>query len=359
MTIFGWDASDYDAGRGPMDLAAAARDGISWFTHKATEATNVRHENLGTMLNRARAAGIPVLGAYHVVRSSPSVAAQVSYFFAYLDEAVPWWRTWPGFLLQVDLEKWPYDPVSTPEAPERPGMPMFMDAKRALQAGGTGSSFAAELRRRAPASAFVVVYASKGQYGDTLAGLGSPLWNARYPSGSAGRYRSLYPGDDGSGWQTYSGQMPIFWQYTSSATIGSQTGCDANAYRGTLTQLQRLIGATTPEVDVAFTAAQEAQILTQLNDLHARSNWATGDHHSATDPGAPTASSPATTALTTLANISTAVSGLSTTGMTDEQIAALAGQVAAVVVTNHDALSEVDLAGVEASVQAALRAGTG
>ena len=32
MTVFGWDASDYDWGRGPMNLAAARTDGIDFFT---------------------------------------------------------------------------------------------------------------------------------------------------------------------------------------------------------------------------------------------------------------------------------------------------------------------------------------
>jgi hypothetical protein len=64
MTIFGWDASDFDWDRGPMDLGAARAAGIDFFTHKATEGTEIRHRHYGETLERARAAGVPFLGAY-------------------------------------------------------------------------------------------------------------------------------------------------------------------------------------------------------------------------------------------------------------------------------------------------------
>ena len=111
MTLFLWDASDFDWGRGPMDLTAAKADGITGFSHKATEGTSVRHTHTGEALSRARNAGFEFIGAYHVVRSV-NVSAQVDYFLSYLDQAAPWWRTFPGFFLQVDLELWPYDQVS-------------------------------------------------------------------------------------------------------------------------------------------------------------------------------------------------------------------------------------------------------
>ncbi|HTI26197.1 MAG TPA: GH25 family lysozyme [Kutzneria sp.] len=220
MTIYGWDASDFDWSRGPMDLAAARRDGITFFTHKATEGTSTQHKHLADRLDRARAVGIEFLGAYHVVRSGPSVAAQVAYFLAYLDAQVPWWRGYPGFFLQPDLERWSYDNV----------------------AASTGVAFCGALKAAQPKR--VIAYASKGQYGDQLAGLaglGVPLWNANYGANRAGHYRQAYPGDSGAGWAAYSGQTPVLWQYGSQLTIGSQPGCDANAFRGTLDDLRTLI----------------------------------------------------------------------------------------------------------------------
>lgn len=216
MTVFGWDASDFDWSRGPMDLGAAARDGIQFFTHKATEGTAARHQHYGAALTRARDAGIPVLGAYHVVRSAGALSSQVKSFTGYLDEATPWWRSHPNFFLQADVERWPYDNV----APQ------------------TGTAFADQLA--AATGRTVVIYASKGQYDNELAG-NRPLWNANY-TGASGHYREIYPGDNGVGWQSYSNRTPVFWQYSDNATIGNQPSCDANAFRGTLDQLLALTG---------------------------------------------------------------------------------------------------------------------
>jgi GH25 family lysozyme M1 (1,4-beta-N-acetylmuramidase) len=221
VTLFGWDASDFDWSRGPMDLGAAKADGITWFTHKATESTNVRHVHLADALTRARSAGFEFLGAYHVIRSSPSVDAQVNYFLGTLDQQVPWWRDFPGFMLQVDLELWSYDQVSA----------------------STGIAFANALVAAQPKK--VITYASRGMYGNSLVGLPTPLWNAAYGTDPAVHYRQAYPGDNGIGWTPYSGQTPVMWQYGSRLTIGSQPGCDANAFRGSLADLRQLITGST------------------------------------------------------------------------------------------------------------------
>ena len=234
-TIFGWDASDYDWQRGPMDLKAAANDGIQFFTHKATEGTGTRHKNYGEALRRARDAGIPVLGAYHVVRSSPSPSAQVDYYLSYLDSQTPWWRSWPAWFIQVDLEKWSYDNVPA----------------------SVGEAFADIVEQRTGRKA--VIYASRGQYGNQLSGTSHELWNANYGPNIEDHYADVYAargGDGGAGWVTYSGRMPVFWQFGSRTRIGTQTICDANAYRGTLAQLKALVGgASTIEGDeMQFTA---------------------------------------------------------------------------------------------------------
>lgn len=206
-----------------MNLSAARADGIDFFTFKATESTNVRHRHYAQAMYEARAAGIPVLGAYHVVRSTTPVAAQVAYFLRYLDEVTPWWRSHPCFFLQADLERWSYDSVSP----------------------STGSAFNFALKAAQPKR--VITYASRGQYGDGLSGIGTPLWNANYMVSASYPYRDGYTrsgGDGGPGWRAYSGQVPVLWQYTSNASIGSQHTCDANAFRGTLAQLKSLIGST-------------------------------------------------------------------------------------------------------------------
>lgn len=229
--LFGWDASDFDWDRGAMDLGAAKRDGIEFFTHKATESTNVKHKHYGQALNRALSAGISFLGAYHVVRSSTSINSQVSYLLDYVNAATPWWDEFPGFFFQVDLEKWPYDAVPASK----------------------GEDFADVLEDRTGHRA--LIYASKGQYGDSLRGTSHPLWNAHYGSNLARGFKQLYAdrgGDNGPGWASYSGVSPKIWQYGSNAIIGSQHTCDANAFKGTRDDFAKMIGATTVAIDEIF-----------------------------------------------------------------------------------------------------------
>jgi GH25 family lysozyme M1 (1,4-beta-N-acetylmuramidase) len=242
--LFGWDASnhDWDPDRGRMDLAAAARDGIVFFTHKATEGTSFPDSHYGEALTRAKAAGIPFLGAYHVVRTpgnaqhltkpAGSISAQVDYFLDHVDASTPWWREFRGWFWQCDLESWSdkhgtYDNV-------------------AAELGIQWSDLVRERTGRT-----VLLYASKGMYGDRLRHSRHPLWNANYPTFDeqlmacpAAHFRRSYTdsgGDAGPGWHGYSGRQPVFWQFSDNATIGSQHRTDANAFQGNLSQLWTLI----------------------------------------------------------------------------------------------------------------------
>jgi hypothetical protein len=220
MTVQGRDASNFDDD--PVDFS-----GLGFFTHKSTEGTTVVHDRYGARLAAARAAGVPVLGAYHVVRTPGSgghgsLGAQLDYWFSYLDAHSSWWRSHPYFIMQVDAEKWPYDAVSA----------------------GTVRQFA-ELLVQSGVPCWKVTYASRGQYGDSLAGIATPLWNADYRGSSGGSY----PGDgwtssggQRAGWADYSGQTPVLLQYTS-------TPYDKDAYRGTLDQLKTLVGGDMATID--------------------------------------------------------------------------------------------------------------
>jgi hypothetical protein len=216
MTLFGWDASDYDWGRGPMDLVAAKNAGVTFFTYKATESTNVRHVHYGEALARARAAGIEFLGAYVVPRSGPSVSAQVDYFLNYVNSQTPWWTSFPGFFFQVDTEKWSYDQVS----PQR------------------GAEVCAALRART--NRRVVHYAPRWAYGDSIP-QPDPLWASSYGDNGVGTLTQKYPGDSSSRWVSYSGRTPVFLQFGSRIVIGRQNTCDGNAYRGSVDQLREFI----------------------------------------------------------------------------------------------------------------------
>lgn len=216
MTVYGWDASDYDWGRGPMDLVAAKNAGVRFFTYKATESTSTKHVHYGDALNRAKSAGIEFLGAYIVPRSSPSVDAQVDYFLDYVNQKTPWWKDFPGFFFQVDTEKWSYDNVS----PTR------------------GSDVCKEIERRT--GRMVVHYAPKWAYGDSIP-QNEPLWSSNYGDNGSGTLQQKYPGDNSSRWVAYSGRTPVFLQFGSNIIIGSQHTCDGNAYRGSEADLRKFI----------------------------------------------------------------------------------------------------------------------
>jgi hypothetical protein len=150
----------------------------------------------------------------------PSIAAQVSYLIAYADQVTPWWRTFPGWFWQMDTEHWTYDKVS----------------------GSTGAAACAELRRRTGKQ--VLHYAPQWAYGNGIPG-SDPLWASHYVSGS-GDFKALASKVGSSLWAAYSGRTPAILQYSSSATIGRQSGCDANLFRGSLDDFARLIGSTSP-----------------------------------------------------------------------------------------------------------------
>lgn len=234
MTVFGWDTSHYDDKDG-LDLATMLRarsEGIVLVTAKVGEGGTYDDPADAATLEHAHDAGITLLGGYYVVRTPArvgvSLAAQAAHYVRLLDQQLPWWRYFPGWFNQVDLELWPYDDVSAADG--------------------------IELGERVEASTgrVTVMYASRGQYGDRLAGWHGPLWNANYPSSRRAGFKDLYPGDGYAGWARYSGREPDLCQYASSATIAGKTTCDANAFRGTLAELTALLtrGSTVTDTPV-------------------------------------------------------------------------------------------------------------
>ena len=214
MPIFGFDMSHYDA----PALGSAISEGISFVTHKA--GGDADDPELGAWWSGVRGLDPArvLLGAYWVVRPGWA-GSRATEFVNRLDAVCPGWLDRP-FLLQLDCEKWNGD-AST--VPSKTDIKTFCD--RLVQ-------LAPKLRP--------VVYAPKWVYGDSLTGLGYPLWASSYVTG-AGGFKALYPGDGSSKWAPYSGQTPAILQYSSSAVIGGQSTSDANAYRGTLAQLQALV----------------------------------------------------------------------------------------------------------------------
>jgi hypothetical protein len=218
MTIFGTDMSHYDAA--PASLGATlVSQGFSFATHKAGGDANDTEIGAFWAAVKAQAlAGKLLAGAYWVLLpGSPSARADA--FCDRLDAQCPGWGSVP-FILQADCEEWSSNPATVPSKAEI-------------------KAFCDRLRVRAP-KLVPIVYAPKWVYGDSLSGLGYPLWASSYVSGS-GAASALYPGDGSSKWGAYSGQTPKILQFTSSATIAGQTTCDANAFRGSLAELTALV----------------------------------------------------------------------------------------------------------------------
>jgi hypothetical protein len=218
MTIYGWDASHHDWPRGPMDIAAAVRDGIAFMTHKIGEARTVTDDKFAAWYQRARGV-VPLLGAYYVNHPGDQ-HFQADRMLSMLDSKAPGWRDGP-FVLQVDAEKFDY----MDRAPSPTEVRAFCDRLVAR----TGGAFTP------------IVYAPRWLYGDSLRGLPYPLWASAYGSNPAVNYRQAYPADTSSRWDAYSGQTPAILQYGSRTTIGRQPNCDANAFRGSLDELRTLV----------------------------------------------------------------------------------------------------------------------
>jgi hypothetical protein len=238
VTIFGWDQSHFDA----PSIGDAVGEGITFLTHKAGGDRD--DPELGAWWSNVRGLDPDkaLLGAYWVLYPG-SPASRADAFLARLDFLCPGWRLRP-FMLQVDCEKWNGDSSTVP-------------GKADIRA------FCDRLVARCP-KLRPIVYAPSWVYGDSLTGLGYPLWASRYVTGTGG-FRSLYPGDSSSKWAGYSGQTPAILQYTSSATIGGQTTCDANAYRGTLAQLTALVAPGWSE-DMALDDTDVAKIITGVRN---------------------------------------------------------------------------------------------
>jgi hypothetical protein len=249
MTLWGWDASHYDAvptGR------TVVNEGITFMTHKAGgDAHDAELKAWWTAMLPVR--GQVMLGAYWVLRPDrwDGAAADARAFLSTLDDDCPGWRNGP-FILQLDCEKWNDDPATVPTKAE---IQVFCQA----------------LRKAAP-KLMPIVYAPEWVYADKLSGLGYPTWASSYVTGS-GYASKLYPGDTSSRWSAYGNQVPAILQFTSSATIAGQTTCDANAYRGTITDLLTLLapgwgtGAPTPPKESTPVATEPAATLNDA-DLH-------------------------------------------------------------------------------------------
>jgi hypothetical protein len=215
---YGWDASNYDD-------PPTQRDGIDFYTHKVAEGHHFyRDMEFASSIVNALNLGIPVLGGYFV--NHPGTQEdQVDWYIQLLNQDAPWWRQHPCFVHQIDAEKFSYmDRAPTPQ--ENQQFANLLVSKYGIDPGK------------------VIGYCPEWLYGNSLAGIFTyRLWASNYGSTPYVHYPLAYPGNDSSRWRSYSGQSPLILQYGSNTTIGNQTTCDANGFRGTLHDLMTTLGA--------------------------------------------------------------------------------------------------------------------
>lgn len=223
--VWGWDASEYDWDRGPMNLVAAQRDGISFFIYKATEGSDWRAAHYQQALERARAAGIPVLGTYHFLWPN-NIEAQVDFWMDTVDAKTPWWKDVP-WIWQIDAEKSPNAPRTA--NPAEIMQTVNLVKRRLAEHGNAG---------------YVIGYTPKWLYGDTLTG-DYDIWASNYSgSGAARPFKDQYQGvtDFQAGWKPMSGRKPRILQFASDGQVGTQHTCCVDKFDGDLYDLIRLCG---------------------------------------------------------------------------------------------------------------------
>lgn len=224
MTIYGWDDSHY--GQVPR-----ARDGIDFYTHKLTDGDHFYEDaQYKPAMEAARALGMPVLGPYHVLHGERSITNQALWFVERATKWTPWWQDWPDWIWQTDAE--PFDYLTKPTVDE---VNAFNDELVSV----TGRP-ALSMNAYCPAWAYTDA---------ELRRLRFPWWPSNYGSNPAVPYRQAYPGDKSSRWLG-----PIrarFLQYGSRTIIAGQPTSDANAYRGTLAELQAEIRNNGGDDDMA------------------------------------------------------------------------------------------------------------
>ena len=236
-----------------------------------------------------------------------------------LDMQAPGWRQRDAFILTPDCEKWRGNPRSVPSINEV-------------------NHFCDELHVRTGLTP--IAYLPGWVYGSEISGLLYPWWQSSYVSGVNG-FHALYPGDSSWHWSdTVAGRSAAILQYSSSATIGGQTTCDANAFRGTVNDLKQLVNG-----------GEAGNMTTDIADYFA------GAYHAATHDGVYMSADPATQkAWRNTRDIVQGVVG----GPVDQsaiiaavtaQAPALAAQIVALLPTP----AEVTEADIEAAILAVLR----
>lgn len=256
---WGVDRSHFDSPGGAAEIVA---EGFGFMTHKA--GGDSPDAELNTWWNGAKPHRADILlGAYWVLYPNHGAGAGDA-FIDRLDSQCPGWRDGP-FILQLDCEEWNSDPSTMPDV-------------------GEIRACANRLRQLAP-KLMPIVYAPKWAYGNSLSGLGYPLWSSAYTS-AHGAASAIYPGDSYSGWDAYSGIVPTIAQFSSTATVNGDSTTDVNCFKGTQEELAALLApgfvvVEASQVELADNVGSPARpnrtVGQLLNDLEGVRDWGIAD----------------------------------------------------------------------------------
>jgi hypothetical protein len=243
MVIFGLDISHHqDLG---LDLERCKREGIDFVFVKATEGASFVDSAFAANLAEARAAGL-LVAAYHYVRDRDSAGAQLYNIARTVPKDVP---------VILDVEAGSGNIVTVRE---------LIDALRIL--------------------GYIVPLLYLPQWywhqlgAPRLAGL-PPLWSSRYPDTVVGALQSEWAAVPERYWSGYGGLDVAVLQFTSSVRIAGHAPLDANAFRGSRTELAALLGHTDTLID---------NLTDDTEDSDMKTFWVRGDAVGEMGSAAPT-----------------------------------------------------------------------
>lgn len=307
MTVYGSDLSNYDWGRGNVDLAAYKRAGINFVSHKCAEGHPGFYKDafFKQFMDKARPVNFPVVGSYFVNHPG-TTDDQAGWWFDIVNTEAPWWRDHPCFIWQLDAELFQYM-ARKPNVAEC-------------------NAICVGLVKRGVSADKIIGYLPGWLYSSgEIASYNYKWWESGYHSNPATGFKAAYPGDSSDLWNHY-GKIPTVVQYGSRGVIGNQNTCDVNAVRvNTVAELQALFGG-----DDMPTADEVAKAVWEYAYTHVDETTGAKNSKSRTTSQWLTNLAFALSDLPTAAEVSAAVvKALPGVNLTPEQIKAVGAAVAA------------------------------
>jgi len=228
VTLFGIDISN-NQGSG-LDMNQVAAEGFSFVFAKVSEGNYFTDRTWPGCRDAARAAGLLVVG-YHYVISGADPDAQAARFVGNAG----------GSVAMLDFEDHSGD------------LTEFWAVVAAFGRAGV---------------TVVCSYVPQWYWGR----IGSPnlsrvpvLIASNYVS-SWGYAAAIYPGDDAAGWAPYGGAAPGILQFTDRALVAGQW-VDANAFRGSRSELAALLAGNQGGWLMALTDQQQDDLYQKVSDI--------------------------------------------------------------------------------------------